>query len=108
MPDNGYVLELRIWLPERPHDPLPETGEWAAETIGDGLLMEGARYLGGTLLAASPPPRVSIHPHTYRGEAGYQVRADRHRIFTLTRRSAERIRERLRNGEEPRGEDYDL
>lgn len=106
---GAVILTLRIRLPETPTDSLDGLGEWAAETLGDGLMMEGARYLGGALQKAGPQPRVSIHPTTYRGEAGYSVRSSAgSSIFTRTRPSAERLRERLRNGEDDRAEDYRL
>lgn len=82
---------------------------------GDGHRLippPGARrvvYLGGFATPVGNPPRVSIHRHTYRGEEGFSVRSSRGAsIFTKTRASAERIRDRLRNFEDERREDYEL
>lgn len=107
-------LTLRIRLSEAPTNidgtpmSIDSFGEWAAETIADGLLVESGRYLGGSMSKAEPPPRVSIRAHTYRGKDGYLVAGGRSRIFAPTRASAERLRERIRNGEDDRAEDYRL
>lgn len=61
----------------------------------------------------SPSPRVVIRPYTYRGVAGYLVRSRAGGIYGTsihveTRRAAERVKSRIKAGEDVTLEDMTL
>ena len=108
------VIDVRIAIPDdqepglgiAPGLSMPELGDWIAEVVGDGLLTEGAYFLGGNIFPLTLPARVSIRPSKYREQPGFTVSDGRSSIFTTTRESAERIRDRLKRGEDTREGDF--
>lgn len=109
------VIDVRIAVPDEALTnsrgetimSMPDLGEWIAETVCDGLSAEGY-FIGGNIFPLTLPKRVTIRESTYRDRPGFTVSAGASSIFTLTRPSAERIRDRLRRGEDTRREDFDL
>ncbi|HXM59175.1 MAG TPA: hypothetical protein VOB72_27510 [Candidatus Dormibacteraeota bacterium] len=73
----------------------------------DTDLIDPTRAMTGAATA-----RLSIRPTTYRGEDGFLVygrdgAGSKVSIFTTTRGSAERIRERVKAGEQTTAEDFE-
>jgi hypothetical protein len=64
-------------------------------------------YLSGYSTIAPPAPKVITRAATYRGEPGFTVSSSGgERIFTRTKSPANRIADRLRDGEATRSEDF--
>lgn len=84
-----------------------ETGYAYGEAAAASL---GGRLLDAMAMPSRPAPkRIAIRSHSYRGTDGFSVQASSgESIFTVSRASAERIRDRLRAGETTRREDFDL
>lgn len=85
-------------------------GDWIAETIGDGILAS-EQYLAGIVvhqLSVPEPRSLRIVRETHRGQQGHRIQGSGFSIFTKTRPSAERIKERIVRGEDIRPEDWNL
>lgn len=112
------VIEVRIAVPDDDFNhqldtgggrllPNDELGDWIAEVVGDGLLIDGYYLVSCSVLPLTLPKRVGIYPSTYRSQPGFSVRDDRGQsVFTTTRASAEKIKARMKRGEDIRQEDW--